>query len=137
MVEFTEKSHVLSCLELAQIVMKPEEKIDLFSRKDIQMKNAANSITISCMKKLCEYEQTTYAAEIQKTANRKSSGYNGMRTRLTAYRKICIGLRGVTDVQPKDQPLISRVVARAQNVRAPPEAGGTNILSYFGTNNNS
>ena len=46
-------------------------------------------------------------------------------------------LRGVTDVQPKDQPLISKAAARAQNVNTPPEAGAPNILSYFGTNNNS
>ena len=46
-----------------------------------------------------------------------------------------IRLRGVTDVQPKDQLLISQAAARAGHVRAPPEAGGTNILSYFETNN--
>ena len=135
--EFTEKSHVLNCLELAQIVMKPDEKRDLFSRSDIQINTAANSITISCMKMLCEYEGLSYESEIKKKTNRNSSGYTGMGRQLTAYKNELIRLRDVTDVQPKDQPLISKAAARAQNVNTPPETGASTILSYFGTNNNS
>ena len=123
MAKFTEKSHVLNCLELAQIVMKPDEKRKLFSKSNIQIKTAANSITISCMKKLCEYEDLLYKSKIKKNTNRKSSGYTGMGRQLTSYRNKLIRLRGVTNVQPKDQTLISKAAARAQNINTPPEVG--------------
>ena len=113
--EFKEKSRMLACLELAQIVMTTEEKEKLFSKDKARVYNAAGTITSSCMKKLHEDYEEKGQYNSTNTSSRTATNYSAIGMRLIQYKNVLIKIRNIKDsnISAKDQPLMERDTAAA------------------------
>ena len=117
--EFKEKSRMLACFELAQIVMTTEEKEKLFSKDKTRVYNAAGTITSSCMKKLHgDYEEKGQYNSTD-TSSRTTTSYSAIGMRLIQYKNVLIKIRNIKDsnISAKDQPLMERDTAAAMRQR--------------------
>ena len=117
--EFKEKSRMLACFELAQIVMTTEEKEKLFSKDKTRVYNAAGTITSSCMKKLHEDYEEKGQYNSTDTSSRTTTSYSAIGMRLIQYKNVLIKIRNIKDsnISAKDQPLMERDTAAAMRQR--------------------
>jgi len=103
-----EKAKLKYCFELADIVITPEQKDNLFCVDKSKVINAASEIAKACMYKLAEYDNQKYNPTSKKS--KTTTGYTGMGRRLTAYKKQLTGILQNGN-EPKNQPLMDRDVA--------------------------
>jgi hypothetical protein len=135
------KALMVYCFELADVVATKEQKDEFYSGDKLKVITATQQIQDSMMSKLLSYEGSTdaiEAASIKNGKSRKSTGYTGIGTRVKAYKKELLKMKGLTQQECplKNVALVDKSVVVDVRHTGTPE-GNHSIRSLMPPNNDT
>jgi len=138
---YSNKALMVYCFELADVVATKEQKDELYSGDKLKVITATQQIQDSMMSKLLSYEGSTdaiEAASIKNGKSRKSTGYTGIGTRVKAYKKELLKMKGLTQQECplKNVALVDKSVVVDVRHTGTPE-GNHSIRSLMPLNNDT